>query len=475
MTTAQSSGTEKPSFEDAAARQRLARWQAITLMTLLVGYAGYYVCRSNFSVLASPIGSEFGLDKAQLGSIASWGVFFYALGKLFGGIACDFVGGTRVFLFGMVASVACTLLFVVGPGLVELASAPFVLTLAWSLNRLVQSPGWSALVKVSSRWFPVERHGRVMGILCLSYLFGDSLARLFLGQLLAMGLSWQGVYWVAAATLGAIALVGFFLLKPSPKAVDAPEPHVNPQNVYGARGEEVRPQSPIDLLAPFVLSKTFWLVCVMSVGLTLIREALNFWIPTYLVEVMQLSTQSAARWSALFPFLGGISALLAGHLTDRYAASGRGRVMLPALLVLSGALLTLSMLPASGSLTTAIVCLAGVFFALMGPYTFLTGVMALDFGGKRGSSTAAGLVDSAGYLGSMVSLRYMGSLADSRGWGAAFFALAIVAVCSAGAALLYWLLDSMRRHGQHRLTLAMELSPRAVNFEGETSSRTAPD
>ena len=88
------------------------RLQRTTLVSLVVGYAGYYFCRSNFSV-ASPLlldafGSE-GLDKEVLGAIASVGVLFYALGKLFNGILCDFVGGKRVFLFGMFASVAATL------------------------------------------------------------------------------------------------------------------------------------------------------------------------------------------------------------------------------------------------------------------------------------------------------------------------------------------------------------------------------
>src|SRR5262249_61721118 len=52
----------------ADARQR--RWQAITAAALLAGYAGYYVCRSNLSVVAPQLLSEFGpigVHKAALG------------------------------------------------------------------------------------------------------------------------------------------------------------------------------------------------------------------------------------------------------------------------------------------------------------------------------------------------------------------------------------------------------------------------
>ena len=40
-----------------------------------------------------------------------------------------------------------------------------VFTLAWIANRLSQSIGWSALVKVSSKWFHYSRYGTVAAFL----------------------------------------------------------------------------------------------------------------------------------------------------------------------------------------------------------------------------------------------------------------------------------------------------------------------
>src|SRR5262245_1148233 len=93
----------EPSVSDAD-RARLRRWQAITVATLFTGYAGYYVCRSNLSVAAPLLLAEFGpagLTKGHIGDIASVGVLFYALGKLLGGVVTEYVGGKRVFLFGL--------------------------------------------------------------------------------------------------------------------------------------------------------------------------------------------------------------------------------------------------------------------------------------------------------------------------------------------------------------------------------------
>ncbi|ARA94224.1 hypothetical protein AWN76_014380 [Rhodothermaceae bacterium RA] len=156
---------------------RLRTWQRITVSALTLGYAGYYFCRSNFSIatplLLDAFGEE-GLDKETIGLIVSAGVFFYAIGKLFNGMLCDFIGGRKMFLFGMVGSIGATVLFGAGTGVA-------VFAVAWSLNRLIQSMGWGALVKITSNWFSYQRYGTVMGLLSLSYLFGDAVARLVLG------------------------------------------------------------------------------------------------------------------------------------------------------------------------------------------------------------------------------------------------------------------------------------------------------
>ena len=57
----------------------------------------------------------------------------------------------------MFASVAATVLFGFGVGF-------SIFIIAWSLNRLVQSMGWGALVKITSNWFRYDRYGTVMGI-----------------------------------------------------------------------------------------------------------------------------------------------------------------------------------------------------------------------------------------------------------------------------------------------------------------------
>jgi OPA family glycerol-3-phosphate transporter-like MFS transporter len=425
------------------ARVRITRWQTVTVVTLFVGYAAYYLCRSNLSVATPLLLEEFAgqLKKKDIGGVASIGIILYAVGKFVNGPLADYFGGRRLFLLGMAGSVVCTVLF-------GMASGLLLFTLTWAANRYLQSMGWGALVNVSSRWFPVAIQGTIMGILVMSYLLGDALGRLYLGTFIQIGVGWRSLFFIAAGTLAAVAVAGIFTLKAGPGDVGEAEAAANPDNVFGAAGNSPTPGSLTQLLLPLLTDFTFWLICLMSVGLTLIRETFNFWTPTYLVEVAKMSKGTAAQCSMLFPLVGAGSALLGGLATDRLGGR-HGRIVVPSLVALAASTGLLSIIQLDGRPYLALSLLATVGLFMMAPYSFLTGVMALDLGGKRGSATAAGLIDSAGYLTGALSGYGIGALADNWGWSAAFASLAATAGLTAIVGTVYWVQQEIRHRRSH--------------------------
>ena len=44
-----------------------------------------------------------------------------------------------------------------------------------------------------------------------------------------------------------------------------------------------------------------------------------------------------------------------------------------------------------------------VAFCLLGPYSYLGGAFALDFGGKQASAASSGIIDGIGYLGGVLA------------------------------------------------------------------------
>jgi sugar phosphate permease len=411
----------------------LQHWQFRTAAGLFVGYSAYYLCRSNLAVAAPLLIREFGdqgLNKEVLGQLASVGVLFYALGKVFNGVLGDFLGGKRIFLLGMVGAVLATVAFGLGQGVA-------VFFAAWAANRLVQSMGWAGLVKLTANWFSYRTYGRIMGLLSLSYLVGDIAAKLVLGQLLDLGLGWRGLFMAAAGVLTLVALVNWLGLAATPASVGLGAPPTSPISLFNSPDPSVdQPTSLGALLKPYFRSPSFLLMLGLSFGLTALREAFSFWVPTYLVEAAHLSDGAASQYSALYSGFGMVSILGAGYISDAWLRGQRGPLILAASAGLVPVLLLMSQ-PSGGSLWPLVfISLAGLL--LLGPYSFLAGAMSLDAGGRQGAATASGLVDAVGYAGATGALWLTGALAEHRGWSAAFLALALLAVATAVVALVFY-------------------------------------
>jgi sugar phosphate permease len=107
------------------------------------------------------------------------------------------------------------------------------------------------------------------------------------------------------------------------------------------------------------------------------------------------------------------------------------------------ALLVLTSLrPGSAGLVLPVVMIGVVAFCLLGPYAFLPGAFALDFGGRQAGAAASGLVDGTGYLGGVLAGTVMARLSVAFGWGGVFITLAVVSSLAALGALYLWRLNA---------------------------------
>jgi len=61
---------------------------------------------------------------------------------------------------------------------------------------------------------------------------------------------------------------------------------------------------------PLLRSRAFLLVCLLSLGCTIIRETFNTWTPVYLRDYLGYTTGNAAGMSAVFPAVGAISVVV---------------------------------------------------------------------------------------------------------------------------------------------------------------------
>jgi sugar phosphate permease len=371
----------------------------------------------------------------SIGAMASWGVFAYALGKWLLTSLGDYWGGKRNLLIATGGATAFTLLFA------SSSTLPFF-TLAWIGNRLTQSIGWSALVKVSSRWFHYSRYGTVAAILTCSYLVGDAIARPSMGWLLHEGLTWRMVFVFGAAVAGTMFLANLVLLRDSRAECGYPEAQANPSNVFAAASSG-KPTSYFTLVRPLLGSPAFRVVCLLGFATTMVRETFNTWTPVYLRDFFGYSVSHAAALSAIFPAVGAVSVLLAGWVSDRLGRNCRAVLLMLGLAATAAALLVLMLLkPGAPGAALPLVMIGLVGFCLLGPYAFLPGAFALDFGGKQAGAAASGMVDGTGYLGGVAAGAVMARIAVGSGWGGVFMTLAAVSALAAGGAAYLYVLNA---------------------------------
>lgn len=412
----------------------LLRFRKTCTVTLLFsGYAAYYFCRADLSV-ATPLiiadlqrnGMSSDAAVIHVGQIASLGVLAYAIGKLFFTGLGDLWGGRRSFLVGLGGAIVFTLLFASGNGLP-------MFTMAWLANRLTQSIGWAGAVKVCSKWFDYSSYGTIMAILSLSYLVGDAAARQSMGTLLLWGYGWRMLFYFAAAVAGLLLIVNLLFLSESRAERGYPEPQVNPLNLFA--GWHAQPKNFRELLKPLLLSRAFGVVCFLSLGCTMVRETFNTWTPLYLRDLYAYSASHAASMSAIFPAVGAASVFISGWISDRLGAVGRCIVMFVGLGATTVALVALTSLRTGASTSVLPLVLIGVVaFCLLGPYSYLAGAFALDFGGKQAGAASSGLIDAVGYLGAVAAGDSIARVSVAFGWRGVLLSLSAMTALSALAA-----------------------------------------
>lgn len=407
--------------------------QRATVLLLSTGYAAYYFCRADFSVAMPLLVDELrrhgmsGDDAViRLGAISSFGVLAYALGKmLFGGLG-DLWGGRRSFLLGLAGATLFTLVFAAG-GVLP------IFTLAWIGNRLSQSIGWPGAIKVCSKWFDYSSYGAILSILTLSYLIGDAVARQSMGLLIAQGYDWRMLFYCAAGVAGCLLIANFLFLRESRVETGHPEARAHPSNLFA--GTTLEPRSLSARLRPLLTSHAFLLVCLLSLGCTVVRQTFSTWTPVYLRDFLGYTTSRAAMTSAVFPAAGAVSVVFTGWLSDRLGASGRVLLLFVGMAATALALLPLALMRTGSAGSAEPVVLIGVVaFCLLGPYSYLGGAIAMDFGGKHASAAAAGIIDGVGYLGGVLAGDTVARVSVAFGWRGVFVALAVVSALAALAA-----------------------------------------
>jgi sugar phosphate permease len=125
-----------------------------------------------------------------------------------------------------------------------------------------------------------------------------------------------------------------------------------------------------------------------------------FWSPVYINERLGSGAVEAGILGSMFDLAGPIAVLIGGYVSDKLYQSRRIPI---SVITLFGAAILMAgfgFLPAT-RLALGL-GLFGIGFLLYIPDSLVSGTAAIDFGTKKGASTAAGLINGCGSIGAVV-------------------------------------------------------------------------
>jgi OPA family glycerol-3-phosphate transporter-like MFS transporter len=418
-----------PAGRPKDALYRRWRWQIFAITWL--AYAGFYLTRKSFSVAKIELGEEsgLGLSMVQMGWIEGANLTAYAYGQFLCGVWGDRYGTRKIVLTGMFGSV-------VTAAAMGASSTASYLALWFGVQGLCQSAGWAPLSKNVAHFFSQRERGSVMGLWCTNYSLGGFVASVAAGYFGAQW-GWRYAFFAPAGILLIIWVLFLRMQRNRPEDVGLPS-----IEVYHGEKEAVleKSETPVEepegswkVIVEVCRSPMVWLLAAVYFFIKPARYAILFWAPKYLNERLGTNMLQSGALSGLFELAGPLSVLAAGVISDRFFDARRNPLSVICLILLAAVLWELDRLPATGLMLGG--CLFLIGFLLYAPDSLVSGTAAIDFGTKKGASTASGLINGCGSVGAIVGGTIPGFLHDRLGWNGLFQVLA-VSVLIAGCLLL---------------------------------------
>lgn len=393
-------------------------------------YAGFYLCRKNFTVIMPALKEDLGYSTGDLAWIVTGYLTIYAIGQFANGFLSDRFGPKLIVGLGLIVAVASNVFMGIA------ASSLALFGLLYIADGYAQSTGWSGMIKNMSTWFHHEERGVVMAWWSTCYALGGAIATAFatwaaFNAPFFEDLGWKRGFFAPAALLSIITVCFILFARNRPsdagfKNHEEPIPGLDGGTQVDADEEDV-----FAIWKAVLKSKALWITGTMYFFLKMTRYAFLWWLPLYMVESAGYAEDEAGYTSVVFELAGFIGIIVAGYVSDKLMGSRRYPVACVMLFGLAVACFIYPSLAAQKGLLN-ILGLSLIGIMTFGPDALMTGAGAMDIGSQKAAGMAAGIINGIGSIGAALSPILVATVSGSRfGWDGLFPIFMIFSIIAA--------------------------------------------
>ncbi len=407
--------------------QRYRYWRIHIMVIMYAGYATFYFTRKSFNFAMPAMITDLGMDKTDIGILATLFYIIYGCSKFLSGVISD-RSNPRYFMgIGLIATGIINIFF-------GLSSSLLTFALLWSLNAFFQGWGWPPCSKLLNFWYSRSERGFWWSIWNTAHNVGGAVIPLIVG-FCALHFGWRYGLIVPGVIAILVGIVLCWRLRDTPDTMGLPSigkwrnDEIEIKYESNSKGLKTR-----EILQRYVLTnKLIWLLALSSVLVYVVRTAINDWGNLYLTEVHGYDLVTANSAVTSFEIGGFLGSLVAGWGSDKFFYGDRG----PMNFIFSIGVLISAMVfwvqPSSAYLvqTGCFFCLG---FFIFGPQMLL-GMAAAECSHKEASGAATGFIGLFAYLGAALAGYPIAKVLEYYHWSG-FFAVLTVSAAITGILLL---------------------------------------
>jgi OPA family glycerol-3-phosphate transporter-like MFS transporter len=370
-------------------RRRLLNWLILGLT-----YSFLYMARYNLNQYKY-VG---GLTESEFGTIFGWGSATYGVAFLLNGPLTDRWGGRTTILIASGGAAVTNLVMGYMIATCTTFGNPFrTMLVLYCANMYFQSFGAVSIVKVNGSWFHLRERGTfggIFGILISLGLFFAYDGGKWITDGLPDNLEW--LFFIPAGILLVFFALCFLFVRDTPSKAGLVDFDLGD----ATRPDDGAKESAFAVIWRLLSNPIILTIAAIELCSGFLRQAILQWGRDFSSGIGLGDSFVIQNWGVVSCIAGITGGIFAGAISDHLFQSRRGPVsaVLYSLMLL-GALLIVPLM-ASPAMIPWIVAFMGM--AIIGVHGMLSGTASADFGGRKNTGVAVGIIDGAVYAGSML-------------------------------------------------------------------------